>query len=180
MTAGRCHAPIERLTDLGHHKELVQRMSAQRPKNRVPARRQGNHRGADQFRDESPRIDSLNLAIAISAGGSSLLCSLAFQRRLICLDILLLGITAKQEILGRKQERDRGAGGSIAWLLGVTTCYTGTSKVYAREARCLGYLLVRDPRPSRFCARTYRDSRAASGSSNSEERNGAGATDRWH
>ena len=75
MTAGRCHAPIERLTDLAHHKELIRRISAQGPKNGVPVRRQGNHLGSDQFGHESPRINSLNVAITISAGGNSLLCS---------------------------------------------------------------------------------------------------------
>src|ERR1700760_2673836 len=88
MTARGCHAPVERLADLAHHKDLVGSASAQGPKNGFPVRRQGNHLGSDKLGHESPRIVSLNLAIAIGAGGSSLLCSLAFQRRLICLDIL--------------------------------------------------------------------------------------------
>jgi hypothetical protein len=83
MTAGRCHAPIERLTDLAHHKELVRGISAQGPKNGVPARRQGNHLGSDQFGHESPRIGGLNVAIAIRVGDYSLLRSLAFQLRLM-------------------------------------------------------------------------------------------------
>ena len=71
MTAGRCHAPIERLADLAHDIEPVRGISAQWPKNRVPVRRQGNHLGSDQFRHESPGINSLSLAIAIGAGGDS-------------------------------------------------------------------------------------------------------------
>src|ERR1700738_4227522 len=91
MTAGRCHAPIERLTDLAHHKELVRGISAQGPKNGVPVWRQGNHLDSDQLGHESPRINSLNVAIAISARGNSLLCSLAFQLRLILLGHTFVG-----------------------------------------------------------------------------------------
>jgi hypothetical protein len=110
MTAGRCHAPIERLTDLGHHKELVQRMPAQRPKNGFPVRWQGNHLGSDKFGHESPRIDSLNIALAISAGSNPLLCSLAFQRRLILLGQTFDGNNGvKQKILGSGRERESWA-----------------------------------------------------------------------
>src|ERR1700734_2301480 len=107
MAAGRCHAPIERLTDLAHHKELVRGISAQGPKNGVPVRRQGNHLGSDQFGHESPRINSLNVAITISAGGNILLCSLAFQMRLVRLDTLLLeNDSVKRKILRSEQERE--------------------------------------------------------------------------
>jgi hypothetical protein len=107
MTAGRCHAPIERLTDLAHHKELVRGISAQGPKNGVPVRRQGNHLGSDQFGHESPRINSLNVAITISAGGNSLLCSLAFQLRLMLLGHTFVGNdSVKRKILRSEQERE--------------------------------------------------------------------------
>jgi hypothetical protein len=70
-------------------------------------RRQGNHLGSDQFRHESPRINSLKLAIAISAGGNYLLCSLAFQRRLILLGHTFVGNhSVKQKILRSEQERE--------------------------------------------------------------------------
>jgi hypothetical protein len=108
MTAGGCHAPIERLTDLAHHKEPVRGISAQGPKNGVPVRRQGNHLGSDQFRHASPRINSLNLAIPISAGGNSLLYSLAFQWRLILLGHTFVG-TASNKNLRSEQERESGS-----------------------------------------------------------------------
>lgn len=107
MTAGRCHASIERLTDLAHHKELVRGISAQGPKNGVPVRRQGNHLGSDQFGHESPRINGLNVAITTSAGGNSLLCSLAFQLRLILLGHTFVGNDiVKRKILRSEQERE--------------------------------------------------------------------------
>jgi hypothetical protein len=107
MAAGRCHAPIERLTDLAHYKELVRGISAQGRKNGVPVRRQGNPLGSDQFGHESPRINSLNGAITISAGGNSLLCSLAFQLSLILLGHTFVGNdSVKRKILRSEQERE--------------------------------------------------------------------------
>ena len=107
MAAGRCHAPIERLTDLAHHKGLVRGISAQGPKNGVPVRRQGNHLGSDQFGHESPRIIGLNVTITIRAGGNSLLCSLAFQLRLILLGHTFVGNdSVKRKILRSEQERE--------------------------------------------------------------------------
>jgi hypothetical protein len=70
-------------------------------------RRQGNHLGSDQFGHERPRIDGLNVAIAISAGGNSLLCFSAFQLRLILLGHTFVGNNSvKRKILRSEQERD--------------------------------------------------------------------------
>src|SRR5580704_19773125 len=110
MTARRCHAPVERLANLAHHKDLVGSASAQGPKNGFPVRRQGNHLGSDKFGHESPRINSLNIALAISAGSNPLLCSLAFQRRLILLGQTFDGNNGvKQKILVSERERESWA-----------------------------------------------------------------------
>src|SRR3984957_2541462 len=107
MTARRCHAPVEGLADLAQHKDLVGSASAQGPKNAFPVRRQGNHLGSDKFGHESPRIDSLNIALAISAGSNPLLCSLVFQRRLNLLWTDFDGNdSVKRKILRSEQERE--------------------------------------------------------------------------